>query len=84
METERKVHQVTQHSTFEKIARLQKEKNDAEDELTCIKVHEITQETTKENKKKLKKYKEQLSARSMFEEGESTSRSYRCRQQSGL
>ncbi|KAE9466070.1 hypothetical protein C3L33_02021, partial [Rhododendron williamsianum] len=62
----KEVHQVMQHATFEKIARLQKEKNDAEDELTCIKVHEITQEITKENKKKLKKYKEQLSAGSMF------------------
>ncbi|KAI8562467.1 hypothetical protein RHMOL_Rhmol03G0039200 [Rhododendron molle] len=65
METEREVHQVTQKATFEKIASLEKEKNDMEDELACITVHEITQEAAKE-KVKLKKSKEQCSPRSMF------------------
>lgn len=65
LETEREVHQVTQHAMFEKIASLQKAKNDMEDELACITVHEITQEVAKE-KKKLKKSKEQCSPRSMF------------------
>ncbi|KAF7115932.1 hypothetical protein RHSIM_RhsimUnG0042600 [Rhododendron simsii] len=51
METEREVHQVTQRATFEKIANLQKEKNDMEDELACIAVHKITQEAAKEKKK---------------------------------
>ncbi|KAG5558171.1 hypothetical protein RHGRI_008182 [Rhododendron griersonianum] len=65
METEREVHEVTQHATFEKIASLEKEKNDMEDELACMTVHEITQEAAKE-KMKLKKSKEQCSPRSMF------------------
>ncbi|KAG5545787.1 hypothetical protein RHGRI_018072 [Rhododendron griersonianum] len=65
METEREVHEVTQHAIFEKIASLEKEKNDMEDELACMTVHEITQEAAKE-KMKLKKSKEQCSPRSMF------------------
>ncbi|KAG5544525.1 hypothetical protein RHGRI_017074 [Rhododendron griersonianum] len=65
METEREVHQVSQHATFEKIASLEKEKNDMEDELACMTVHEITQEAAKE-KMKLKKSKEQCSPWSMF------------------
>ncbi|KAF7115344.1 hypothetical protein RHSIM_RhsimUnG0058200 [Rhododendron simsii] len=62
MKTEREVHQVTQQATFEKIARLQKEKNDMEDELACIAVYKITQEAAKEKKK----LNEQCSPRSMF------------------
>ncbi|KAG5537918.1 hypothetical protein RHGRI_025118 [Rhododendron griersonianum] len=65
METEREVHEVTHHATFEKIASLEKEKNDMEDGLACMTVHEITQEAAKE-KMKLKKSKEQCSPRSMF------------------
>ncbi|KAF7141604.1 hypothetical protein RHSIM_Rhsim06G0146000 [Rhododendron simsii] len=56
------MHQVTRRATFEKIARLQKEKNDMEDELACIAVHKITQEAAKEKKK----LNEQCSPRSMF------------------
>ncbi|KAG5537920.1 hypothetical protein RHGRI_025120 [Rhododendron griersonianum] len=48
IETEKEVHQVTQKATMQTIKKLQKERDELEEELTILKVHELTQKALAE------------------------------------
>lgn len=48
IETKKAIHQVTQKATMQTIKKLQKDRDELEEELTILKVHELTQKSMAE------------------------------------